>query len=735
MPEPPRYLQNLNSSQRQVATRPDGHLLVVAGPGAGKTRALTARIGHLLVARQIPAREIAAITFSRRAGAELRERVATMLAPGAGAAVVSGDANHEVTLPRPAVWAGTFHAFGARILRAGGARAFGRTRDFSIYDDDDTERTVRRILNALGMRSGSTQTRDTGNEPREPSRTRSDAVAATIRAISLIKRTARPHPNETSATRDIDAIFAAYEQELAQANAFDFDDLVALSALALGADEDLLARVRARTRHLLVDEFQDTDPAQERLIAQLNPPDLCVVADPEQSIYAFRGTSPLVVQRFLDTWHPATIIRLEQNYRSSRRIVAVAQRLRDASPASARSDTQSAARGASTRNQPPRLRLWTENDVGDQIRLWTTNHPDREAALIVADIGRRLREGCPPSEIGVLTRTHAQMRPIEAALLKVNDLPFIVVGGVAFFGREEVRDVLAYLRVARTDDDAAAFWRIVNTPRRGLGPAMVIAIGREMLTVDAPTRNPVGALRRLTADGRAPEGAYDLLAIIDELRAQLTAGSRLPDLVRSAIDLAKYQAHLTLAHPDDARERGRRLDTLAELASRHSDLRLFLDEVVLSTQVDGPREDIGSVRLSTVHAAKGAEFDHVYLPGCEHGVFPLKYQPAQADSDELGAASVTAENPGSAHLAEERRVFYVGITRARASLTLSACTFRQNRRSAPSRFLTEIGSGLLVRCDPGTSHPVTIASATVRRTGETNPVQRSRNVTDVESAE
>ena len=734
MPEPPRYLQNLSASQRQVATRPDGHLLVLAGPGAGKTRALTARIGHLLVARQIPAREIAAITFSRRAGGELRERVATMLAPGAVGAIHSGDATADM-FPRPAVWAGTFHAFGARILRAGGARTFGRTRDFSIYDDDDTERTVRRVLTALGMRGGSTKTRETAHEPAEPSRTRSDVVAATMRAISLLKRTARPHPDETSAARDIDALFAAYEQELAQANAFDFDDLVALSALALGADDDLRARVRARTRHLLVDEFQDTDPAQERLIAHLNPPDLCVVADPEQSIYAFRGTSPLVVDRFLDTWHPATIIRLEQNYRSTRRIVAVAQRLRDASPAAARTDTQSMARGTATRNHPPRLRLWTENDVGDQIRFWTTNQPDREAALIVADIEKRLREGCPPSEIAVLTRTHAQMRPIEAALLKVTDLPFVVIGGVAFFGRKEVRDVLAYLRVARTDDDAAAFWRIVNAPRRGLGPAMVIAIGREMLTVDAPTRNPVGALRRLTADGRAPEGAYDLLAIIDELRAQLVSGSRLPDLVRSAIDLAKYRAHLTLTHPDDARERERRLDTLAEVASRHSDLRLFLDEVVLSTQVDGPREDMGSVRLSTVHAAKGAEFDHVYLPGCEHGVFPLRYQAAQADCDELGSAEVTSENPGLAHLAEERRVFYVGATRARASLTLSACTFRQNRRASPSRFLTEIGSDLLVRCDPGTSIPVTIPSATVRRNSESHPATRTRTLTDVESAE
>ncbi|NBP78264.1 MAG: ATP-dependent helicase, partial [Proteobacteria bacterium] len=343
MAESRRYLQNLNSSQRQVATRPDGHLLVLAGPGAGKTRALTARIGHLLIARQIPAREITAITFSRRAGAELRERVATMLASGVGKAVRSGDATDD-TVRRPAVWAGTFHAFGARILRAGGARTFGRTRDFSIYDDDDTERTVRRVLNALGVRSGSTRESDTGTEANETSRTRSDVVANTIRAISLLKRTAGGLPNKATASDEMNAIFAAYEQELAQANAFDFDDLVSLSALALGADDELLGRVRARTRHLLIDEFQDTDPAQERLIAQLNAPDLCVVADPEQSIYAFRGTSPLVVERFLDTWHPATIIRLEQNYRSTRRIVAVAQRLRDASPASALAEAQSSGR-------------------------------------------------------------------------------------------------------------------------------------------------------------------------------------------------------------------------------------------------------------------------------------------------------------------------------------------------------------------------------------------------------
>ena len=708
------HLAGLDPRQRTVATHRSGCLLVLAGPGAGKTRALTARVGHLLFTRHVDPSTVAAITFSRRAAAELRTRVAH-LGPGTGAPTGS----QGVVLPSPTaaregpdggaslsrrsgggtegggsdgpapyraagIWAGTIHAFGAGILRRGGAGLFERRPDFAIYDEDDTERTIRRILADTGpspvIRGRDDDDTGDGQSPRPRARA-VDPGEAMVKAISLVKRsgtTPDAVPGDDGEAPDLARILAAYEEALRLANAFDFDDLVSLAGVALHRDASLRDRVRARARHLLVDEFQDTDDAQVRLIEALDPPDICVVADPEQSIYGFRGASPDVVTRFLARWPGASIVHLDRNYRSTGQVVSVAQRLRDAAPAPVDGRT--------------RVRLWTRNPVGDPIRTWATNHPEREARLVAADIAARIAAGTRPDQVAILVRTRAQMRPFEAVLLELEDLPFVVVGGLPFFGREEVRDILAYLRVALRPDDHAAFWRIVNVPRRGLGPSTALSIGRESIRPEATSRSPEAALRRLAAHDRPSDGAFDLLAIIDELRARAASGESVGDTLRAAIRLTGYQRHLEQAHPADARHRTARLETLASLADRRHDAREFLDDAVLATSVDDPRDRQGRIRLATIHAAKGTEYDHVYLPGCEDGTMPLVPRAAAGATD--------WPDP------EERRVFYVGVTRARQSLTLSQCGYRAGRRVNASPFLAEVGPDLLLRCEPGTSVPL-----------------------------
>lgn len=650
-------LQALNGPQRAVAERDFGPLLVVAGPGAGKTRAIVARAAHLIVARGVPPDELTAITFSRRAAGELQARLAQAVGP--------------VLRDGQAIWAGTFHALGALLLRQGGAALFGRPRDFTIYDQDDTERALRRILEVLGV------------DRRLVGRL---AVAAR-QAISLAKRTGWPLealPDEEGAGVSFDEVWRRYEDELRDAGAFDFDDLVVATTAALDRDGRLRAWAQRRCRHLLVDEYQDTDPAQAALLARLVPPphDVCVVADPQQSIYAFRGAAPGQVRHFVEQWPGTEVVRLEQNYRSTRSIVAIARRL-------------VAPYLASAEGERLGLRLWTANAPGPPARLWVAPNPEKEAEAIATDLRRKLAAGWPPEEIAILVRTHGQARPIEAALLRAA-VPYYLAGGVRFFAREEVKDLLAYLRLAVLPQDAAAFWRIVNTPRRGLGSAALLTIAR--FTVAGG--GPLAGARRWAATDQAPDGLYDLLALLDELAAMQRAGAEPRLLLETALSRTGYIGYVRRQQPDDA---GTRLETLAELrrlAAPYSDTRQFLDDAALASQDDDDAFPAsGRVRLSTVHAAKGLEFRAVYVPGCEHGLFPLA-------ALEGSRSPVTKGAGGGAGEAEERRVFYVAVTRAKEQLTLSYCTFRHDRRTVPSPYLAEIGRGLLRRTRLGGDEPL-----------------------------
>jgi DNA helicase-2/ATP-dependent DNA helicase PcrA len=689
-------LAELNAPQRAAATRPDGPLVVVAGPGAGKTRVIVARIAYLLLERGVPPEAALAITFSRRAAGELQSRLAALLGP---------------LLPAGAgVWAGTFHALGARLLRRGGAAHFERPLNFTIYDADDAEQALRRVLAALGV----------------PANRAGRLAAAARPAISLVKRQAPGDAgvlDEVTVGEGAEAIplrdvLSRYGAALREAAAFDFDDLVACATEALDRDPALRAWAQARTRHLLVDEYQDTDAAQEALLRRLSPPaskgpgrsgppggrDLCVVADPQQSIYAFRGAVPQQVQRFVALWPGASVVRLEQNYRSTKSIVALARRLTAA--ASLPAGGEAASPGAAPTAGRLALRLWTANPAGAPARLWIAPHPEKEADAIARDIATRLKGDAPwaPEEIAILVRTHAQARPIESALLRAG-VPYALFGGIRFFEREEVKDALAYLRLSLLREDGAAFWRIVNTPRRGLGPAALLTIARFALTgtsagprteIDRDrgsdlSRGAVAGARRWAATEGAPDGLYDLLAHVDELTGLGNAGEGPATLIETALQRTGYRDYVRREHPDDAPARLDALAELVRLATGYDDSRRFLDDAVLSGDEDDPLAPApGRVRLSTVHAAKGLEFRAVYVPGCEVGLFPLGSR-REGDSQNLDP--------------EERRIFYVAVTRAREQLTFSYCTFRRDERTQPSPFLAEIGRGLLRRARLGSDEP------------------------------
>jgi DNA helicase-2/ATP-dependent DNA helicase PcrA len=327
---------------------------------------------------------------------------------------------------------------------------------------------------------------------------------------------------------------------------------------------------------------------------------------------------------------------------------------------------------------------------------------------VANEIAERLASGTRADEIAILVRTRAQLQAFEAILVELETVPYEVVSGTPFFSRTEVRDILAYLRVGASPDDAGAFWRILNVPRRGLGPAAVIAIGRESVSPEAETRAPEAAMRRLTTRDRLPDGAFDLLAVIDEVRARILGRSPLKETIQFIVEATTYREHLERNYPGDAYHRASRLDTLATLADRFDDARRFLDDAVLATTVDAPTQ--GRVRISTIHAAKGTEHDHVYVAGCEDGILPIairgpSHMPSPSPEPPAHAASPVYHGQGEID-PEERRVFYVAVTRARRTLTLSYASFRHNRRTRPSPFLEEIGQDLLLRCEPGTSVPV-----------------------------
>ena len=648
---PGDLVADLNPSQREAVEHRGGPLLIVAGAGSGKTRVLTRRIAHLLATGDATPGEILAITFTNKAAGEMKERVAELVGPRSRA-----------------MWVSTFHSACVRILRSEAGR-LGIRSTFTIYDSADSLRLMTMVLRDLDL------------DPRKfPPRSYLAQVSNLKNELiddeTFASRAANP------AEQQLAEAYREYQRRLRQANAFDFDDLISSTVAVLQLFPDVAEHYRRRFRHVLVDEYQDTNHAQYVLVKELvgsgtpdlPPGQLCVVGDADQSIYAFRGATIRNIEEFERDYPHASTIMLEQNYRSTQTILTAANAV--------------ISRNSSRREK----RLWTDAGDGHPIVAYVADDEHDEASFVANEIDRLSDEhGVPASDVAVFYRTNAQSRSLEEIFIRVG-LPYRVVGGTRFYERKEVRDALAYLRAIANPDDDVSLRRILNTPKRGIGEraeAMVEAFAQRERTTfwSALTRAadaPGIATRSLTS-------IESFVRLFEDLRTLVESGSDPATVLQAVLEQSGYVAELQAStDPQDET----RLENLAELesvaqefteANPEGSLAEFLEQVALVADSDEIPDADGSggvVTLMTLHTAKGLEFPVVFLTGMEDGVFP--HMRSLGDARELE---------------EERRLAYVGITRARERLYLSRAITRSAWGSPafnpPSRFLEEIPDSVL----------------------------------------
>jgi len=649
--DPATLLEGLNPQQRAAVLHDGGPLLVVAGAGSGKTRVLTHRIAHLLGTRGASPGEVLAITFTNKAAGEMKERVAALVGPRA-----------------KAMWVSTFHSACVRILRAE-AKKLGLSSTFSIYDAGDSQRLMTMVSRDLDL---------------DPKRFPARSLAT---QVSTLKNELVDHESFAGRANGVleqtlAAAYALYQRRLREANALDFDDLIATTVSLLQVLPEVAEHYRRRFRHVLVDEYQDTNHAQYVLVrelvgrpdAQPSPAELCVVGDADQSIYAFRGASIRNILAFEADYPDATVILLEQNYRSTQNILSAAN----------------AVIARNTGRKPKNL--WSDAGAGAKITAYVADNEHDEAAFVSGEVDRLTdSESCAPGDVAVFYRTNAQSRVFEEVFIRVG-LPYKVVGGVRFYERREVRDLLAYLRVLANPTDTVSLRRILNTPRRGIGERAQACLealaARERIPFSAALARCDEAPGIATRSGKA---VSEFATMLDEVRAEVDAGAHPAAVLERILGRTGYLAELQASL--DPQDEGR-VENLQELVAvaREFEERVpdgtvadFLEQVALVADADEiPDADGGGgvVTLMTLHTAKGLEFPVVFLTGLEDGVFP-----------HLRSLGDIAE------LEEERRLAYVGITRARSRLYLSRAVVRSSwgapSYNPPSRFLEEIPEELL----------------------------------------
>ncbi len=635
-PEPP-YLAGLNPPQREAVLTTEGPVLVLAGAGTGKTAALTARLAHLVYTRRAWPSELLAVTFTNKAAREMRERVGRLI----GQAVEG--------MP----WLGTFHSIGARMLRRH-AELVGLQSNFTILDTDDQLRLLKQLIAAADV-----------DEKRWPARLLAGLIDR-WKNKGWTPDQVDAGEAETYANGKGAKLYLAYQARLRELNACDFGDLLLHMLVILRSHRDVLEHYQQRFKYILVDEYQDTNQSQYlwlRLLAQERK-NICCVGDDDQSIYSWRGAEVSNILRFEKDFPGAKIIRLEQNYRSTPNILAAASGL----------IAQNAGRLGKT--------LWTEVDEGEKVQVigvWDGPEEARRVGDELENIQRRGDHGQPGrlDSCAILVRAQFQTREFEDRFIAIG-LPYRIVGGFRFYERAEIRDALAYLRVIAQPADDLAFERIVNVPKRGLGDKAVAKLHALARAEQVPLS--IAAARILDTDeltGAARRSLGNLVGDFARWRSRLDELSH-PELARLVLDESGYTAML---QADRSAESAGRLENLAELARAMEDYETlggFLEHVSLVMDNDADRE-ADKVTIMTIHAAKGLEFDTVFLAGWEEGVFP-----SQRALDEGGNAS----------LEEERRLAYVAITRARRKcFILHAANRRiygQWTSSIPSRFVAEL---------------------------------------------
>ncbi len=626
------YLRTLNPAQREAVLTTDGPVLVLAGAGTGKTAALTARLAHLLYTRKAWPSEILSVTFTNKAAREMRERVGRLV----------GDAVEGMP------WLGTFHAIGAKMLRRH-AELVGLQSNFTILDTDDQLRLLKQLIVAADI-----------DEKRFPAR----ALGGLIdewKNKGLVPADIDAGEAERYANGRGAELYRQYQERLRSVNACDFGDLLLHMLTILKTHRDVLEHYQQRFRYIMVDEYQDTNSVQYlwlRLLAQARKNIACV-GDDDQSIYSWRGAQVENILRFERDFPGAKVIRLEQNYRSTPHILGAASGV--------------------IANNGGRLgkTLWTELDVGEKVRVLGVWDGPEEARRVGEEIEAARRSGTSYGDIAILVRAQHQTREFEDRFIAIG-LPYRIVGGFRFYERAEIRDALAYLRVVNQPSDDLAFERIVNVPKRGLGDKALAKIHQLARADGLPLT--LAAARILDTDELTPQARRSLGNLIGDIARWRDMARDLPhaELARQMLDESGYTA---MYQAEKSAEAAGRLENLTELVRAMEDyesLGAFLEHVSLVMDRDGDQRE-PEVTIMTIHAAKGLEFDTVFLAGWEEGLFP-----SQREIDEGGTRS----------LEEERRLAYVAITRARRkAIILHAANRRiygQWTSSLPSRFVGEL---------------------------------------------
>jgi DNA helicase II / ATP-dependent DNA helicase PcrA len=630
-------LESLNPTQLDAVEHTEGPLLILAGAGSGKTRVLTHRIAYILDQGLAAPEEVLAITFTNKAAGEMKDRVALLVGPDSRK-----------------MWVSTFHAFCARILRVH-AEKLGYKREFTIYDGADQVRLVKRSIVELG---------------KDPKRFNPRSFAAQISAAKNVLATPDDYLRSTEGyiAENVAEVYDLYQRRLYENNAMDFDDLIMQTVALLEVFPEVRERYQTRFKYIHVDEYQDTNHAQYRLVNILAAAhrNLCVVGDDDQSVYSWRGADIRNILDFERDYPEAKVVKLERNYRSTQTILDAAN-----------------AVVANNASRKPK-ELWTAGPHGERIRIFTASDEYAEARFVVSDIERLIDAGARPADVSVFYRTNAQSRALEDVLVR-EGVPYQVVGGVRFYERAEIKDAMAFLAVISNPSDSGALERIINVPKRGLGATSVARLQEHA------RRNGVSLYDALAdADAADLTGAAKKAcrAVRDLFEGWRVAAQEVPpaELIGAVLDESGYRAELVAENTVESESRLENLEELINAAREYErvepepTLAGFLQEQALYSEQDALSGEGGRVALMTLHNAKGLEFDHVFVVGMEEGTFPH-------------ARSLDEQN-----LEEERRLAYVGITRARRSLTLTYAKLRsswgEREYQMPSRFLSEIPEGL-----------------------------------------
>lgn len=637
------YLEKLNPQQREAVQHTEGPLLILAGAGSGKTRVLTCRIAYLIEHCGVRPWNIMAITFTNKAAGEMRERVDGLVGMGS-----------------EAIWVSTFHSSCCRILRRYIDR-IGYDNSFTIYDTDDSRQVMKAVIKELEL---------------NPKIYKEKALLGKISAAK--NNLVSPDEMEADASRweekQTARAYRAYQKRLKKNNALDFDDLLVLAVELFEKAPDVLESYQERFRYILIDEYQDTNTVQFRFVKLLAEKyrNICVVGDDDQSIYKFRGANIMNILNFEKSFPGAKVIKLEQNYRSTQSILDAANEV------------------ISNNSGRKEKKLWTDNGQGTRVRFREFQTGYDEAEFVAWEIAKKVREeNRSYRDYAVLYRTNAQSRLFEEKMIAA-DIPYKLVGGVNFYSRREIKDMLAYLKTVDNGLDDLAVQRIVNVPKRGVGATSLARVQNYALENGISFYEALQDADRIPGLGRSLNGIRKFTTLIGRLRAAGREYLNVREILEMIISETGYVAELEEEGTDEDKAR---IENINELVSKTADymeqaenpsLSEFLQQVSLVADIDSVDPDGDYVLLMTLHSAKGLEFDYVYMTGMEENTFP---------------SYMAVSGEGSEELEEERRLCYVGITRARKELTMTAAQMRMVRGEPQflraSRFVREIPRDLI----------------------------------------